>query len=70
MIIFSDNVVQSINQIQSLSTDVIYFKFSKAFDSVNHDIILYKLKHMFAIDGRRLKKYLCDREQCNPDYGG
>ena len=38
-----------------MSTDVIYFDFSKAFDSVNHDIILHKLKHIYGIDGRLLK---------------
>ena len=33
----------------------------------NHDIILYKLKHLYSIDGRLLKflkNYLCGREQC------
>ena len=67
MIEFTDNIVLSINDAQTLSTDVIYFDFSKAFDSVNHDIILYKLKHLYAIDGRLLKfikNYLCGREQC------
>ena len=47
--------------------DVIYFDFSKAFDSVNHDIILHKLKYIYKIDGRLLKfikNYLSDREQC------
>ena len=64
---FTENVVLSINDAQTLSTDVIYFDFSKAFDSVNHDIILYKLKHLYAIDGRLLKfikNYLSGREQC------
>ena len=67
MIEFTDNIVLSINDAQTLSTDVIYFDFSKAFDSVNHDIILYKLKHIYSIDGRILKflkNYLCGREQC------
>ena len=44
-----------------------YFDFSKAFDSVNHDIILHKLKHIYKLDGRLLKfikNYLSDREQC------
>ena len=37
------------------------------YSSVNHDLILYKLKHLYNIDGRFLKfikNYLSDREQC------
>ena len=48
-------------------TDVVYFDFSKAFDSVNHDVILTKLKYQFNIDGSLLKflvNYLNDRKQC------
>ena len=66
MISFTDNVVLSINDTQTLSTDVVYFDFSKAFDSVNHDLILDKLKNSYSIDGRLLKflkNYLCEREQ-------
>ena len=40
--------------------------FSKAFDSVNHDLILDKFKNSYSIDGRLLKflkNYLCEREQ-------
>jgi hypothetical protein len=47
--------------------DVIYFDFSKAFDSVNHDIILQKLKIQYGIDGfllRFFKSYLKNRKQC------
>ena len=43
-----------------------YFDFAKAFDSVNHGIILYKLKYQFGIDGLMLeiiKEYLKSRNQ-------
>ena len=56
----------SINDTQTLSSDIIYFDFSKAFDSVNHDLILHKLKYEYAIDGSLLKflmNYLGEREQ-------
>ena len=49
-----------------LRTDVVYFDFSRAFDSVNHDIILEKLKNNFGIDGlllRFIKSYLSGRTQ-------
>ena len=41
--------------------DVVYFDFSKAFDSDNHDIILQKLKIKYKIDGlmfKFIKEYL------------
>ena len=44
MIHFNDNVIVSINDTHTLSTDVVYFDFSNAFDSVNHDLIIDKLK--------------------------
>ena len=72
MISFTDNVVLSINDTHTLSTDVVYFDFSKAFDSVNHDLILDKLKNSYSIDGRLLKflkNYLCEREQSVVLYG-
>ena len=43
-----------------------YFDFAKAFDSVNHDIILQKLKYKFKVDGMMLKfisEYLQGRTQ-------
>ena len=46
--------------------DVVYFDFSKAFDSVSHDIILRKLKTRYGLDGRLLRfilNYLKDRKQ-------
>ena len=67
MVSFSDSVVLSINDCKTFGTDVVYFDFSKAFDSVNHDLILLKLKYYFGIDGRLLKfieNYLYGREQC------
>ena len=45
----------SINYFKTLSVDVIYFDFVKAFDSVNHALILQKLKSPDKIDGRLLK---------------
>ena len=56
----------AINMNSRLRTDVIYFDFAKAFDSVNHDIILRKLKMDYGIDGLLLKfirNYLKDRKQ-------
>ena len=55
MINFSDSLAISINDCHSMGIDVVYFDFSKAFDSVNHDLILNKLKYTFGIDGRFLK---------------
>ena len=46
--------------------DVVYFDFARAFDSVNHGIILHKLKYEFNIDGNMLKlikDYLHNRTQ-------
>ena len=65
MLNFIDSLTLSIND--NVRTDVIYFDFQKAFDSVNHDIMLYKMKCQFGIDGTLLKfivNYLQHREQC------
>ena len=65
MIIFNDSISLSLND--NVRSDVVYFDFAKAFDSVNHDIILTKLKDQFGINGALLKfimNYLSDRKQC------
>ena len=64
LIPFYNDLTLSLNDCSR--TDVIYFDFAKAFDSVNHDIILNKLKHQFNIDGIMLKffvSYLKNRVQ-------
>ena len=51
---------------KNINTDIIYFDFAKAFDTVSHDIILHKLKTKFKIDGRLLnffQDYLKNRKQ-------
>ena len=56
----------SISLSSNIRSDVIYFDFAKAFDSVNHDLILDKLKNQFNIDGLLLNficNYLKDRKQ-------
>ena len=59
-----DSLALSLNE--NIRTDIVYFDFAKAFDSVNHDLILHKLKTNFNINGRLLKfltDYLRDRKQ-------
>ena len=49
-----------------IGTDIIYFDFAKAFDTVSHDLILKKLKTQHNIDGTLLKfftEYLRSRKQ-------
>ena len=56
----------STNLLQDFPTDIIYFDFAKALDTVNHDLILSKLKYQYSIDGRMLKffkSYLSNRTQ-------
>ena len=64
MVPFIDSIALCLNDRSRM--DVIYFDFAKAFDSVNHDLILDKLKNQFHIDGLLLKfltQYLKDRTQ-------
>jgi len=64
MVEFCDSLFLSLNR--NIRSDVVYFDFAKAFDSVNHDLILYKLKYYYNIDGMLLqfmKSYLSGREQ-------
>lgn len=65
MLYFNDSLTLALND--NVRTDTIYFDFAKAFDTVNHDIILRKLKEQFNVDGTLLKfimNYLCNRKQC------
>ena len=65
MVPFIDDLSCTLNN--RSRTDVIYFDFAKAFDSVSHDIILCKLKYQYNIDGmmlKFLKNYLENRSQC------
>ena len=64
MVLFCDSLARSLND--NLFLHVIYFDFAKAFDSVNHDRLLSKLKGLYGIDGTLLKfltNYLSDRFQ-------
>ena len=45
MVHFCDELALSLNS--NKRSDVVYFDFAKAFDSVNHDIILNKLKYRY-----------------------
>ena len=68
--VFCDSLALSLNN--NIRSDVIYFDFAKAFDSVNHDLILMKLKSLFSIDSYLLQfisKYLSGRKQ-NVVVGG
>ncbi len=64
LVSFCDSLALSLND--NIRSDIIYFDFQKAFDSVSHDIILQKLKYQYGIDGSMLrffKNYLKDRSQ-------
>ena len=50
-----------------LQTDVIYTDYSSAFTSVNHPLLLHKLRYSYNLSGSALgwfESYLCGREQC------
>jgi hypothetical protein len=64
LIPFTDSLARCLNN--WAQTDIIYFDFAKASDSVNHDIILEKLKTQYRIDRLTLKffvEYLFNRVQ-------
>ena len=65
LLLFTESIARSLHE--KIGTDVIYFDFAKAFDTVSHDLILQKLKIQYNIDGTLLKKffteYLCCRKQ-------
>ena len=64
MVLFCDSLALSLND--NLVNHVVYFDFAKAFDSVNHDILLHKLKDLYEVDGILLKfiaNYLKNRSQ-------
>ena len=42
LMILIEDITKSLHN--NVGTDIIYFDFAKAFDSVSHDIILHKLK--------------------------
>ena len=64
LLLFTESIARSVHE--KIGTDVIYFDFAKAFDTVSHDLILQKLKAQYNIDGTLLKfltEYLHRRKQ-------
>ena len=64
MIPFTNNLALALNN--KSRSDIVYFDFAKAFDSVSHDLILHKLKNLYQIDGfmlRSISSYLKGRQQ-------
>ena len=64
MVPFIDDLSLALNN--KIRSDIIYFDFAKAFDCVSHDLILYKLKNLYGVDGimlRFIKSYLQRRQQ-------
>ena len=64
LLLFTESIVRALHE--KIGTDIIYFDFAKAFDTVSHDLILKKLKTQYNIDGALLKfftDYLRSRKQ-------
>ena len=64
LFLFTESIARSLHD--KIGTDMIYFDFAKAFDTVSHDLILQKLKTKYNIDGTLLKffiEYLRSRKQ-------
>lgn len=61
---FDDHVSEFFNSKQSSQVDTIYIDFSKAFDSVNHSLLLKKLYHLdlFRTLIKWILSYLKDRK--------
>ena len=53
LLLFTESIARSLHE--KIGTDVIYFDFAKAFDTVSHDLILNKLKTQYYIDDTLLK---------------
>ena len=49
LLLITESIARSLHE--KIGTDVIYFDFAKAFDTVSHDLILQKLKIQYNIDG-------------------
>ena len=62
LVIYTDFISEALNDYNQV--DSLYLDFSKAFDSVDHSILLYKLRNMGMSGGilRWLSSYLCNRE--------
>ena len=64
LLTLTESIARSLHE--KIGTDVVYFDFAKAFDTVSHDLILQKLKVQYKIDGTLLKffaNYLQGRKQ-------
>ena len=66
LLLFTESIARSLYE--KIRTDIIYFDFAKAFDTVSHDLILKKTKKktQYNIDGTLLKlftEYLRSRKQ-------